>query len=422
MNPNEPYDLERSVDRAREAARRLSTLSRAVKDAALLHAADGLLAADASLREANERDLVAGAARGLGPALLDRLRLTHSRVEQMAEGLRQVAALPDPVGSSTGSWRRPNGLEITRVRVPIGVVLVIYESRPNVTADAAALTLKSGNAVILRGGSEAIHSNIAVATALQTAFLEAGAPAGAVEFVRDPDRALVHKLLQMDDRIDLVVPRGGHGLIRTVVESSSIPVVRHDKGVCHVFIDRDADPQMAVSIAVNAKVQRPGTCNAMETLLVDAPLVDTLLPDIAAALLSEGVELRGCPRARASVGADKMKPATVEDWDAEYLDLVLAVRVVDGLEEALGHIARHGSSHSEAIVTRDWSRARRFQAEVDAAAVYVNASTRFTDGFEFGMGAEIGISTNKLHARGPMGLEELTTYKYLVSGDGQIRT
>jgi len=426
MNPTERYDLERSVDRARDAARHMTTLSRAAKDDALRRAADGLIAAERTLQEANARDLAEGADKGLGAALLDRLRLTPARIEQMAEGLRQVAALPDPVGETIRAWRRPNGLEIARVRVPIGVVLVIYESRPNVTADAAALCLKSGNAVILRGGSESLHSNIAIAMVLEHAFAAAGVPEGAIELVRNPDRALVAKLLRMDDRIDLVVPRGGAGLIRAVVEGSSIPVVKHDKGVCHVFVDRAADPRMAVDIVVNAKCQRPATCNALETLLVDAPLVDTLWPDLAAALMAEGVELRGCPRAVAALerdGArpDRVRPATVADWDEEYLDLVLAVRVVDGLDEALGHIHRHGSGHSEAIVTRDWDRARRFQAAVDAAAVYVNASTRFTDGFEFGMGAEIGISTNKLHARGPMGLEELTTYKYLVSGDGQVR-
>ena len=415
------YDVNASVDRARAAARRLATLSRGVKDEALRRAADALVAAQGQLEAANARDLEAGAKRGLSAALLDRLRLTPARVEQMAEGLRQVAALPDPVGATTAAWKRPNGLEIARVRVPIGVLFVIYESRPNVTADAAALCLKSGNAVILRGGSEAIHSNGAIAAVLNAAFVEAGVPEGAVELVQNTDRALVRQLLKMDDRIDLVVPRGGEGLIRTVMELSTIPVVKHDKGLCHVFLDRDADPDMAVAIAVNAKVQRPGTCNAAETLLVDAPLVETLLPRVADALVAEGVTLRGCPRTLAALGADAAEPATEEDWDAEYLDLVLAVRVVDGLDEALEHIARYGSGHSEAIVTKDYARARRFHAEVDASAVYVNASTRFTDGFEFGMGAEIGISTNKLHARGPMGLEELTTYKYVIHGDGQLR-
>lgn len=418
----EAYDVRAAVERARRAARPLSTTRRDVKDAALLAAADRLLAEEARLTEANARDLEAGAARGLNAALLDRLRLTHARIAQMAEGLREVAALPDPVGEVTRMWRRPNGLEIGKIRVPIGVILVIYESRPNVTADAAALCLKSGNPVVLRGGSEAIHSSGAIADVLAAAFAEAGVPEGAVELVRDTDRERVRELLRMDDLIDLVVPRGGEGLIRTVVEQSTIPVVKHDKGVCHVYIDGAADPDMGVAIAVNAKVQRPGTCNAAETLLVDEAVAPSLLPRLAAAFAEAGVELRGCARTRALMPGKDVKPATEEDWDAEYLDLILAVRVVEGLDAALDHIARYGSGHSEAIVTRDYERARRFHAEVDAAAVYVNASTRFTDGFEFGLGAEIGISTNRLHARGPMGLEELTTYKFIVFGDGQIRS
>ena len=412
--------IEAAVCRAQAASRRLTTLSRAVKDEALRQAADAIQEARDSLKRANELDLVAAEASGLSGALLDRLRLTDARIDQMSEGLRQVAALPDPVGETTSSWKRPNGLEIARVRVPIGVLLVIYESRPNVTADAAALCLKSGNAVILRGGSEAIHSNTAIADVLCKAVVAAGVPEGAIELVRNTDRARVRELLKMDRQIDLVIPRGGEGLIRAVVEQSTIPVVKHDKGVCHVFIDRDAEPQMAIDIAVNAKVQRPGTCNAMETLLVDAPLTTTLLPRLGEALRAEGVTIRGCERTCQALG-ELAESASDADWDAEYLDLVLAVRVVDGLDDALEHIARHGSSHSEAIVTTSYARARRFQAEVDAAAVYANASTRFTDGFEFGMGAEIGISTNKLHARGPMGLPELTTYKYVISGDGQLR-
>ena len=319
-------------------------------------------------------------------------------------------------------WRRPNGLEIGRLRVPIGVILVIYESRPNVTADAAALCLKSGNAVVLRGGSEALHSNRAIASVLTRAFVSAGAPEGALVLVRDPDRALVGRLLRMDDRIDLVVPRGGAGLIRAVAEQSTIPVVKHDKGVCHVFLDEAAEPEMAHAIALDAKLQRPGTCNAMETLLVDTSLADSVLPRLAAAFLEAGVELRGCPRTLQALSDPRVRAATEIDWDTEYLDMVLSIKVVDGLDHALDHIARHGSGHSEAIVTTDYGRARRFHAEVDAAAVYVNASTRFTDGCEFGMGAEIGISTNRLHARGPMGLQELTTYKYIVFGDGQTRT
>lgn len=416
------YDLEAAVNRARAAARRMATIGRDTKDAALLGAAERLVAAEATLLAANARDIEAGAAAGLSGALLDRLRLDRARIAQMAEGLRQVAALPDPAGTTLSAWKRPNGLEIGKVRVPLGVIAVIYESRPNVTADAAALCVKAGNAVVLRGGSEAIHSNIAIAAVLAEAFAAAGLPEGAVELVGDPDRALVKALLTMDDRIDLVVPRGGAGLIRMVVETSTIPVVKHDKGVCHVFVDRDVDPEMALAIAVNAKCQRPGTCNAMETLLVDAPLATTLLARLADALLAAGVELRGCARTVAALPGRAVKRATEADWDEEYLDLVLAVRLVDGLDEALAHIARHGSGHSEAIVTSDYARARRFLAEVDAAAVYVNASTRFTDGFEFGLGAEIGISTNKLHARGPMGLEELTTYKFVIQGSGQIRT
>ena len=414
------YNLKESLGRARQAARKLAILSREMKDEALCRAADELLKAEAALFSANARDLDAGEESGLSSALLDRLRLNGERVAQMAEGLRQVAALPDPVGLTTAMWRRPNGLEIGKVRIPIGVIAIIFESRPNVTADAAALCLKSGNAAVLRGGTEAIHSNRAIATVLQEAFIAAGVPEGALELVLNPDRALVREFLRMDDLIDLVVPRGGAGLIRMVTELSTIPVVKHDKGVCHVFIEEQADPDMAVAIAVNAKVQRPGTCNAMETLLVDAPLTTTLLPRVAKALQEAGVTLRGCPRTVAALGGG-VEAATEEDWDAEYLELTLAVKVVDGMDAALDHIAQYGSGHSEAIVTADYLKARRFHAEVDAAAVYVNASTRFTDGFEFGMGAEIGISTNKLHARGPMGLEELTTYKYIIFGEGQVR-
>ncbi len=420
-SPAPSYDLDAAVRRARAAARRLATLSRAVKDAALLNAAAGLEAATAELLATNAHDIRAAEAAGLGAALVDRLRLTPARIAQMSEGLRQVAALPDPVGTTLSATRRPNGLDIARVRVPIGVIAIIYESRPNVTADAAALCLKSGNAAVLRGGSEALASSAAIADVLAAAFATAGVPAGAVELVRDADRELVRRLLRMDRLIDVVVPRGGEGLIRTVMELSTIPVVKHDKGLCHVFVDRAADPDMAIAIAVNAKVQRPGTCNAMETLLVDRPLADTLLPRLIAALTARGVEIRGCPDTVAALPSGTAKLATPADFDTEYLDLILSVRLVDGLDGALEHIAQHGSQHSEAIVTNDYARARRFQQEVDAAAVYVNASTRFTDGFEFGMGAEIGISTNKLHARGPMGLEELTTYKFVVSGNGQLR-
>ncbi len=416
------FDIDVALKHVREAKRTLATLGRRVKDRALEAAAEALVAERATLIEANELDLAAGGERGLSEALLDRLRLTEARIAEMSEGMRQIAALPDPVGEVTSMWRRPNGLEIGRLRVPIGVILVIYESRPNVTADAAALCLKSGNAVVLRGGSEALHSNRAIASVLTRAFVSAGAPEGALVLVRDPDRALVGRLLRMDDRIDLVVPRGGAGLIRAVAEQSTIPVVKHDKGVCHVFLDEAAEPEMAHAIALDAKLQRPGTCNAMETLLVDTSLADSVLPRLAAAFLEAGVELRGCPRTLQALSDPRVRAATEIDWDTEYLDMVLSIKVVDGLDHALDHIARHGSGHSEAIVTTDYGRARRFHAEVDAAAVYVNASTRFTDGCEFGMGAEIGISTNRLHARGPMGLQELTTYKYIVFGDGQTRT
>ncbi len=416
------FDIDVALKHVREAKRTLATLGRRVKDRALEAAAEALVAERATLIEANDLDLAAGGERGLSEALLDRLRLTEARIAEMSEGMRQIAALPDPVGEVTSMWRRPNGLEIGRLRVPIGVILVIYESRPNVTADAAALCLKSGNAVVLRGGSEALHSNRAIASVLTRAFVSAGAPEGALVLVRDPDRALVGRLLRMDDRIDLVVPRGGAGLIRAVAEQSTIPVVKHDKGVCHVFLDEAAEPEMAHAIALDAKLQRPGTCNAMETLLVDTSLADSVLPRLAAAFLEAGVELRGCPRTLQALSDPRVRAATEIDWDTEYLDMVLSIKVVDGLDHALDHIARHGSGHSEAIVTTDYGRARRFHAEVDAAAVYVNASTRFTDGCEFGMGAEIGISTNRLHARGPMGLQELTTYKYIVFGDGQTRT
>ena len=386
--------------------------------------AAGLESARAELKEANRLDLEAGEAAGLSPALIDRLRLTDARIYQMAEGLRQIVALPDPVGAITRHTVRPNGLEIAKVQVPIGVVGIIYESRPNVTADAAGLCLKSGNAVVLRGGSEAIHSNRAIARVLAEAVAAAGLPPAAVTFVDDTDRALVARLLKMDDRVDLIIPRGGEGLIRFVTETSTIPVIKHDKGLCHTYIDRYVDLEMAAEVALNAKVQRPGTCNAMETLLVHVAVAEPLFARFAPAARDAGVVVHGCKRScalLAPVMGDQLVAAKAEDWDTEWLSLDCSVRVVDTLDEALAHIAAHTSHHSEAILTRDYDRARRFLREVDAAAVYVNASTRFTDGFEFGLGAEIGISTNKLHARGPMGLEELTTSKYTILGSGQVR-
>jgi len=337
----------------------------------------------------------------------------------MADGLRQVAALPDPVGETVSGWRVPSGLAITKVRVPLGVIGIIYEARPNVTADAAGLCLKAGNAVILRGGSEAFRSNLAVAGVLAAAAERAGAPAGSVQLVETTDRAAVNAMLKLNQYIDVIIPRGGADLIRTVVENSTVPVIETGIGVCHVFVDAAANLAMAQAIAFNAKVSRPGVCNAMETLLVHRAVADAFLPPMLAAFHAAGVEMRGCPAAQSYHPA--VKAADEADWATEYLDLILAVRVVDSFDEALAHIAAYGTRHSEAIVTDDLANARRFQAEVDAAAVYVNASTRFTDGLEFGFGAEIGISTQKLHARGPMGLRELTSIKYLVDGTGQTR-
>ncbi len=418
------FDLDAAVTAAAEAARRLAAAPSAAKNDALSRMAAGLESAREGLKEANRLDLEAGEAAGLSRALLDRLALTDARIEQMAEGLRQIVALPDPVGAITRHEVRPNGLEIAKVRVPIGVIGIIYESRPNVTADAAGLCLKSGNAVVLRGGSEAIHSNRAIARVLAEAVAAAGLPPAAVTFVDDTDRALVARLLKMDDRVDLIIPRGGEGLIRFVTETSTIPVIKHDKGLCHTYVDRHVDMEMAAEVALNAKVQRPGTCNAMETLLVHVAVAEPLFERFAPAARDAGVIVHGCKRSctlLAPVMGDQLVAAKAEDWDTEWLSLDCSVRVVDTLDDALAHIAAHGSHHSEAILTRDYDRARRFLREVDAAAVYVNASTRFTDGFEFGLGAEIGISTNKLHARGPMGLEDLTTCKYTILGSGQVR-
>jgi len=422
MSP--PFDLDAAVTAAAQAARSLAFASAAAKNLALATMADGLETARRQLQEANEHDLAAGRDKGLSAAMLDRLALTDARIDLMAEGLRQIVALPDPVGQVVRQGVRPNGLEIGQVRTPIGVVGIIYESRPNVTADAAGLCLKSGNAVVLRGGSEAIHSNRAIATVLAQALEEAGLPPAAITFVDDPDRALVTRLLKMDDRVDVIIPRGGEGLIRFVVENSTIPVIKHDKGICHTYIDRGVDLNMAVEVALNAKVQRPGTCNAMETLLVHVQSAEPFFAAFAPRAKAAGVTIHGCKRScalLAPVMGASVVPAKEPDWDTEWLDLNLGVRVVDSLEMALDHIAAHGSHHSEAILTDHYDRARRFLREVDAAAVYVNASTRFTDGFEFGLGAEIGISTNKLHARGPMGLEDLTTTKYVILGSGQLR-
>ena len=412
-------ELETLGKRAKAAAHQLNAAATVQKNQALLAMADRLLGEQARVLAANARDMAEGKAKGLSAALLDRLLLTPSRIEAMAEGLRQVAALPDPVGECMSGVRRPNGLEIRKVRVPFGVIAMIYEARPNVTVDAAALCLKTGNAVILRGGSEAIESNKALAEILVEAVQAAGLPDGAISLIDTTDREAVNRLLKLNRYIDVVIPRGGAGLIRTVIENSTVPVIETGIGVCHTFVDESADLEMAADIAFNAKVSRPGVCNAMETLLVHRTVADALLPLLLERYARAGVELRGCPET--ATRHESVKPATEEDWATEYHDFILSVKVVGSLEEALEHIDRYSTKHSEAIVTRDYDNARRFQQQVDAATVYVNASTRFTDGFEFGFGAEIGISTQKLHARGPLGLVELTSYKYLVDGNGQIR-
>jgi glutamate-5-semialdehyde dehydrogenase len=404
---------------ARGAAVALALCSTKVKNDALVQMARGLEEKTDALLEANRADLDRARGRGVTRAFLDRLTLTDARIEEMAHGLRQVAALPDPVAQVVETWRRPSGLEISRVRVPLGVIGFIYESRPNVTADAAGLCIKSGNAVILRGGSEALESNSLIAAVLAKALEKVGGPADAIQFVDTVDRAAVTVLLELDDLVDLVIPRGGEEFVRWVATTSRVPVLKHDKGLVHMFIDADADLDMAATLVLNAKVQRPGVCNALETLLVHADMAQRFLPAVAARLAEAGVELRGCERTRAFVPA--AHPATPADWDAEYLDLVLAVRVVADLSEAIQHIRRHGSGLAEAIVTSDLAHARRFTREVDAAAVLVNASTRLVDGQQFGMGAEMGISTSRVHARGPVGVQELTTTKFVVMGDGQVR-
>jgi glutamate-5-semialdehyde dehydrogenase len=404
---------------ARSAGRQLATASTTRKNDALRRGAGLLRGRTGEIIEANGRDLSAGTAAGLSAALLDRLTLTGERIEGVAEGLEQVAALEDPVGETITRWRRPNGLEISQVRIPIGVIGIIYESRPNVTADAAALCLKSGNAVVLKGGKEAIHTNTAIARILTAAIADAGLPPASVQLIESTDRAATKTLLRQSDLIDVIVPRGGPSLIEAITNESSIPVIQHYAGICHVYVDDHADLEMARAIAVNAKVQRPGVCNAMETLLVHRDVAERFLPAVAADLEAKGVELRGCARTQSLVPS--AKTATEQDWSTEYLDLILSVRVVDGLEDALDHIERYGTGHSDAIVTDSYSNAQRFTTAVDSSAVYVNASTRFTDGYMFGFGAEVGISTNRLHARGPMGLRNLTTYKYVVHGSGQIR-
>ena len=405
------------VTQAKAAAQKLATLPTDVKNAALLAMADAIERREAELLKANQVDL--RAAVGLNAAAKDRLTLTPKRIQEMAAGLRQVAALPDPVGHVFGMVRRPNGMQVGRMRVPIGVIGIIYESRPNVTADAASLCLKSGNAVVLRGGSEAIESNAAIVRVIAETGEKTGIPEGAMTFIENPDREISTLLLKQDKYIDLIIPRGGQGLMEFVTRESRIPVIKHDKGVCHTYVDASANLEMAEAISFNAKVQRPGTCNAMETLLVHEGIAHKFLPALIARYQEAGVEVRGCPRT--AILAPTVTPAQESDWGTEFLDLILAVRVVKDMQQAMDHIARYGSQHSEAIITQDDSRALRFLREVDAAAVFVNVSTRLHDGYQFGLGAEIGISTTRIHARGAMGLEELTTSKFIVLGSGQLR-
>ncbi len=417
-------DIEKTIremaQAAKKAAKVVSVLGTDKKNEVLERVAQRLLDEAALIKEENEKDLAYARKKGLSDAMIDRLTVSDVVIESMAKGLRDVVALQDPVGKVTGMWLRPNGLQVGRVRVPLGVIAMIYEARPNATIDAAGLCLKAGNAVILRGGSEALHSNTVLARVIQEALRETGIPEGAAQVVPVRDRAAVNALLVQEDSLDLVIPRGGEGLIRFVVEHSKIPVLKHFKGVCHVYVDANADLGMAEAIAYNAKVQRPGVCNAMETLLIHKAEAKAFLPRMAKRFREAAVELRGCPETCRLV--PEAKQATEEDWPAEYLDLILAVKVVSSIDEAIEHIAKYGSAHTEAIVTSDYGRARQFLREVDASVVLVNASTRFNDGGELGLGAEIGISTSKLHAYGPMGLEELTTTKFVVFGDGQVRT
>lgn len=414
------YELVKAkAQAAKQAAAKLAVTSTAVKNAALLAMAAALEAQQSEILAANERDMTAAAAKGMKSSMLDRLKLTAERISGMAAGLRQVAGLADPVGNVIDGKTLPNGLHITKIRVPLGVIGIIYEARPNVTADAAGLCLKSGNAVILKGGSEAMESNKTVAAILAQAAEGAGIPAGSIQFIDTSDRQAVQDLIHMNGLVDVVIPRGGAGLIQAVVRNASVPVIETGAGVCHTYVDKDADVEMAMKIAFNAKVQRPSVCNAMETLLVHKDIADKFLPMMLMMYNSSAVEICGDEAVQEYSG--QVHPVTEEDWSTEYGDLRLSVKIVDSIEEAMAHIAKYGTGHSECIVTNNYQAAQLFQYTVDAAAVYVNASTRFTDGNEFGFGAEIGISTQKLHARGPMALPELTSTKYLINGNGQVR-
>jgi glutamate-5-semialdehyde dehydrogenase len=418
-----PASLTEYMDRvgraARQAARQLAVASTAAKNAALQEMAAQMRTGSAELLQANARDLDQARAEGLDAAMIDRLTLTAAGIEAMATGLEQVAALPDPVGEISDLKRRPSGIQVGKMRVPLGVVGIIYEARPNVTADAAALCLKSGNAAILRGGKEALRSNQAIAACVIRGLAAAGLPENAIQVLATTDRAAVGMMVTMPQYIDVIVPRGGRGLIERISSEARVPVIKHLDGICHVYIDAAADIDKAIRVADNAKTQRLGTCNTMETLLIDAAIAERVLPPLAEIYLKKGIELRGCQRARVLVA--QMKPATEEDWRTEYLGPILSVRIVDGMDAAIEHITRYGSQHTDAIITEDYSRALRFLREVDSSSVMVNASTRFADGFEYGLGAEIGISTDKFHARGPVGLEGLTSQKWIVLGDGEIR-
>jgi len=407
-------------ERARAASRVLARADTTAKNRALTAIADDIDRRRDALTEANRGDLEAGAAKGLDPALLDRLELTKARVDAMIEGLHQIASLPDPVGTITDLTYRPSGIQVGRMRVPLGVVGIIYESRPNVTADAAALCLKSGNATVLRGGSEALRSNQALARSIRYGLEQAELPADGVQVVATRDRSAVGAMIAMPEYVDVIIPRGGKGLIERISHEARVPVIKHLHGVCHVYIDAAADPEKTFKVALNAKTQRYGTCNTIETLLVAEDIAGTVLPELGAAFRERGVELRGCPRTRELL--PYALEATEADWDTEYLAPILSVRLVADLDAAVEHIARHGSQHTDAIITEDYGRARRFLREVDSSSVMVNASTRFADGFEYGLGAEIGISTDKFHARGPVGLEGLTSVKFVVLGDGEVRS
>ena len=412
-------DIKQIAKSARQASLKLASIDTNVKNRALLSMAEGLLKDADAIKEANKKDIKAAEGKGLSKAMLDRLTVSDKILKAMADGIKEVAQLPDPVGEITRMWKRPNGLLVGRMRIPIGVIGIIYEARPNVTADAAALCLKSGNAVILRGGSEAINSNLAIAKVLQEACKKEGIPETAIQVVPTIERDIMLEMLKLEEYIDLIIPRGGEGLIRFVAENSRIPVIKHYKGVCHIFVDESADLDMAENVCLNAKVQRPGVCNAMETLLVHKNIAKEFLPRMGKKYQDANVELRGCAETRKILSY--AKSATEEDWYAEYLDLILSVKIVKDMDEAINHIAKYGSLHTESIITKDYNNSQRFLREVNSSTVLVNASTRFSDGFELGLGAEIGISTTKIHAFGPMGLEELTTQKFIIYGEGQIR-